>query len=93
VTASESAVPTSSDEIEELRTTGARVRHEQWLCVFRVAIVREKRRELLRSGSEQPRGSCEVVASAVKFRTGWNDFNLDWPSRRGVFEIRILDRV
>ena len=46
------------------------------------ALVRSNREEAMR-----------VVASAIKFRAGRNDFDLDWTARRCVLEIHILDRV
>jgi hypothetical protein len=45
---------------------------------------------LVRSNPEE---AVRVVATAVEFRTGRNDFNLDCTARRFVLEIRILDRV
>jgi hypothetical protein len=37
--------------------------------------------------------AVRLIATAEKLRTERNDFNLDWTARRGVLEIRILDRV
>jgi len=42
---------------------------------------------LVRSNQEE---AVRVVASAIKFRAGRNDFDLDWTARRCVLEIHIL---
>ena len=52
VTGSEPAVPTTFEETKESSVIDAKVRPERKLCVFRVAIVREKRRAPSRFGSE-----------------------------------------
>jgi len=40
-----------------------------------------------------PQEALRVVATAVKFRTGRNDFNLDWTARCCVLEIRNANGV